>query len=152
LKTDNDILLIDDDEADVELALHALRDNKLVNEIHVLRDGEEALDYLFGPGREARRTDGPLPKLILLDLKLPKVDGIEVLRRIKSDPETKLIPVVILTSSNEERDLVRGYDLGVNSYIRKPVDFNKFREMVSQVGLYWLVINQPAPVPTETVT
>ncbi len=102
MKTDNDILLIDDDDADVELALHALRENKLVNHIQVLRDGEEALDYLFGTGRESRRTEGQLPKLILLDLKLPKVDGIEVLRRIKSDPETKLMPVVILTSSNEE--------------------------------------------------
>jgi CheY-like chemotaxis protein len=147
LKTDNDILLIDDDEGDVELALHALRENKLVNHIQVLRDGEEALDYFFGPGREARRTEGQLPKLILLDLKLPKVDGIEVLRRIKCDPETKLIPVVILTSSKEERDLVRGYDLGVNSYIRKPVDFNQFREMVRQVGLYWLLTNQPPPLP-----
>jgi two-component system, response regulator len=150
LKTDNDILLIDDDEADIELALHALRGNKLVNSIHVLRDGEEALDYLFGPGRETRRTEGHNPKLILLDLKLPKVDGIEVLRRIKSDPETKLIPVVILTSSKEERDLARGYDLGVNSYIRKPVNFDQFREMVRQVGLYWLVTNQPAPTYTQS--
>jgi two-component system, response regulator len=149
LKTDYDILLIDDDEADVELALHALRENKLVNHIHVLRDGEEALEYLFGPGREERLGSGHMPKLILLDLKLPKVDGIEVLRRIKSDPETKFTPVVILTSSKEERDLVRGYDLGVNSYIRKPVDFDQFREMVRQVGLYWLVTNQPAPLPTQ---
>jgi two-component system response regulator len=149
MRTDNEILLIDDDEADVELALHALRENKLVNSIHVLRDGEEALDYLFGAGREVRRNTGQTPKLILLDLKLPKVDGIEVLRRIKSDPELKFIPVVILTSSKEERDLVRGYDLGVNSYIRKPVDFDQFRQIVTQVGLYWLVINQPAPVQTE---
>jgi two-component system response regulator len=151
MRTDNEILLIDDDEADVELALHALRENKLVNSIRVLRDGEEALDYLFGAGREVRRATGQTPKLILLDLKLPKVDGIEVLRRIKSDPELKFIPVVILTSSKEERDLVRGYDLGVNSYIRKPVDFDQFRQIVTQVGLYWLVINQPAPVQTEPV-
>lgn len=149
MKTDNDILLIDDDDADVELTLHVLRENKLVNRIQVLRDGEEALDYLFGPGRESRRAEGQLPKLILLDLKLPKVDGIEVLRRIKSDPETKLMPVVILTSSNEERDVIRGYDLGVNSYIRKPVDFNQFREMVRQVGLYWLLTNQPPPLPMQ---
>jgi two-component system, response regulator len=145
LRTDTDILLIDDDEADVELALHALRQNKLINRIHVLRDGEEAVEYLFGPSPEALRTSGHAPKLILLDLKLPKIDGIEVLRRIKSDPFTKFIPVVILTSSKEERDLVRGYGLGVNSYIRKPVDFDQFCQIVGQVGLYWLVINQPAP-------
>jgi two-component system response regulator len=145
----NEILLIDDDEADVELALHALRENKLGNHIHVLRDGEEALDYLFGPGSEAQPASGHIPKLILLDLKLPKVDGIEVLRRLKSDAATKFIPVVILTSSKEERDMVRGYDLGVNSYIQKPVDFDQFRTIVSQVGLYWLVINQPAPVRAE---
>lgn len=145
----NEIVLIDDDEADVELALHALRENKLVNHIEVLRDGEEALIFLFGPDRDARWASGRTPKLILLDLKLPKVDGIEVLRRIKSDPVTKFIPVVILTSSKEERDLVRGYDLGVNSYIQKPVDFDQFRNIVSQVGLYWLVINQQAPVQSE---
>jgi two-component system, response regulator len=150
LKTDNEILLIDDDDADVELALHALRENKLINSIHVLRDGEEALEYLFGSGRE-ERLSGHMPRLILLDLKLPKVDGIEVLRRIKSEPETKFIPVVILTSSKEERDLVRGYGLGVNSYIRKPIDFDQFREMVRQVGLYWLVTNQPAPIHTKPV-
>jgi two-component system response regulator len=143
--TDNEILLIDDDEADVELALHALRENKLGNDIHVLRDGEEALDYLFGPGRQARAAFGQMPKLILLDLKLPKVDGIEVLRRLKTDALTKFIPVVILTSSNQERDMVRGYELGVNSYIQKPIDFDQFRKIVTQVGLYWLMINHPAP-------
>jgi two-component system, response regulator len=148
---ENEIFLIDDDEADVELALHALRESKLVNQIHVLRDGEEALDYLFGPGSERRRASGNTPKLILLDLKLPKVDGIEVLRRLKNDPATKFIPVVILTSSKEERDMVRGYDLGVNSYIQKPVDFDQFRKIVSQVGLYWLMINQPAPMQMEMV-
>lgn len=149
MSDENEIVLIDDDEADVELALHALRENKLVNHIEVLRDGEEALIFLFGPDRDARWASGRTPKLILLDLKLPKVDGIEVLRRIKSDPVTKFIPVVILTSSKEERDLVRGYDLGVNSYIQKPVDFDQFRNIVSQVGLYWLVINQQAPVQSE---
>jgi CheY-like chemotaxis protein len=151
MSDENEILLIDDDEADVELALHALRENKLVNHIQVLRDGEEALDYLFGPGGEQRRAAAHTPKLILLDLKLPKVDGIEVLRRVKSDPATKFIPVVILTSSKEERDMVRGYDLGVNSYIQKPVDFDQFRKIVSQVGLYWLMINQPAPMQLEMV-
>jgi two-component system response regulator len=145
MNDENEILLIEDDAADVELALHALRENKLVNQIQVLRDGEEALDYLFGPGGEARLTSGHTPKLILLDLKLPKVDGIEVLRRLKSNPLTKFIPVVILTSSKEERDLVRSYDLGVNSYIQKPVDFDQFRKLVIQVGLYWLVTNQAAP-------
>jgi two-component system response regulator len=151
MSNDNEILLIDDDEADVELALHALRENKLANHIHVLRDGEEALDYLFGPGRDEQAASGQTPKLILLDLKLPKVDGIEVLRRLKSDAATKFIPVVILTSSKEERDMVRGYDLGVNSYIQKPVDFDQFRTIVMQVGLYWLVINQPAPIRAKPV-
>jgi len=151
MSDENEIVLIDDDEADVELALHALRENKLVNHIEVLRDGEEALIFLFGPDRDARWASGRTPKLILLDLKLPKVDGIEVLRRIKNDPVTKFIPVVILTSSKEERDLVSGYNLGVNSYIQKPVDFDQFRAIVSQVGLYWLVINQQAPVGTEAV-
>ena len=142
-----EILLIDDDPADVELAIHAIRENKLANRIEVLRDGEEALDYLFGPGRDALRPPDRLPTLILLDLKLPKVDGIEVLRHIKSHPVTKTVPVVILTSSKEERDLMRGYELGVNSYIQKPVDFDQFRLIVKQLGLYWLVINQPLPSP-----
>jgi two-component system response regulator len=148
MRDENEILLIEDDEADVELTMHALRENKLANHIQVLRDGEEALEYLFGQGSEGR-TSGHKPKLILLDLKLPKVDGIEVLRRLKSDPETKSIPVVMLTSSNEERDLIKGYDLGINSYIQKPVDFNRFRELVTQVGLYWLVINRPVPARNE---
>jgi two-component system, response regulator len=148
---ENEILLIDDDEADVELALHALRGNKPANHTQVVRDGEEALHHLFGRGCEESRTTGRMPKLILLDLKLPKVDGIEVLRRIKSDPLTKFIPVVILTSSKEERDLVRSYDLGVNSYIQKPIDFDQFRKIVIQVGLYWLVINQAPPVRMEAV-
>lgn len=151
MRTENEILLIDDDDADIELALHALHENRLVSHIQVLRDGEEVLEYLFGPGREERRAAGRTPRLILLDLKLPKVDGIEVLRRVKSDPMTKSIPVVILTSSSEERDLASGYDLGVNSYIRKPVDYDHFRELVKQVGLYWLAINQPAPVRIEAL-
>jgi len=148
MTNENDILLIDDDDAGIELALHALHENNFVGHIQVLRDGEEALDYLFGavPGQRAR---GHMPKLILLDLKLPKVDGIEVLRRLKNDPETKFIPVVILTSSKEERDLAMGYDLGVNSYILKPVDFDHFRELVKQVGMYWLMINEPAPIRME---
>jgi two-component system response regulator len=146
VKAENEILLIDDDDADIELALHALRENKLVSHVRVLRDGEEVLDYLFGNGGEERRSSGQVPQLILLDLKLPKVGGMEVLRRVKGHPMTKSIPVVILTSSTDERDLVNGFDLGVNSYICKPVDYDQFREIVRQVGIYWLGINQPVPV------
>ena len=140
-----EILLVEDNPDDVELTLHALRKEHLANNIHVARDGEEALEFLFCNGVHADRTFENPPKLILLDLKLPKVDGMEVLKRLKSDARTKTIPVVILTSSKEERDLVKGYDLGANSYIQKPVDFDQFRNMVKSVGLYWLVINQ-APV------
>jgi two-component system response regulator len=140
-----EILLVEDNPDDVELTLHALRKEKLANSIHVARDGEEALEFLFCNGAHAERSGERPPKLILLDLKLPKVDGMEVLKRIKNDPRTKTIPVVILTSSKEERDLIQGYGLGANSYIQKPVDFDQFREMVKNVGLYWLVINQ-APV------
>jgi CheY-like chemotaxis protein len=136
-----EILLVEDNPADVELTLHALRQNGVANRIHVAHDGEEALDYLFGRDPV---LDGSL-KLLLLDLKLPKVDGLEVLRAIKGDPRTKAIPVVILTSSKEERDLIAGYNLGVNSYIQKPVDFNQFRETVKQLHLYWLLVNQPPP-------
>jgi CheY-like chemotaxis protein len=142
----DEIVLVDDDEADVELALHALR-GKMVARITVLRDGEEAIDYLCSSSSVPRWTSGRAPKLILLDLKLPKVDGIEVLRRIKSDPETKFIPVVVLTSSREEQDLVRSYKLGVNSYIQKPLDFDNFRAIVSQLGRYWLEINRSPPIP-----
>lgn len=137
-----DILLVEDNQDDVDLALHALRREKLANHIFVVRDGEEALDFLFCRGAFAQRSFDHPPKLVLLDLKLPKVDGIEVLRQVKDEPQTKTIPVVILTSSKEERDLVRGYNLGANSYIQKPVDFDQFREVVRQVGLYWLVCNQ----------
>ncbi|MGO9861981.1 MAG: response regulator [Terriglobales bacterium] len=138
-----DILLVEDSQDDVDLTLHTLRREKLANNISVVRDGEEALDFLFCRGAFAERSFEHPPKLVLLDLKLPKVDGMELLKQIKSDPRTKIIPVVIMTSSKEERDLVASYHLGANSYIQKPVDFAEFREMVKTVGLYWLVINQP---------
>jgi CheY-like chemotaxis protein len=138
-----EILLVEDNNDDVELALHALRKEKLANNIHIARDGEEALEFLFCNGSHSGRSFDHPPRLVLLDLKLPKVDGMEVLRRIKADPRTNTIPVVILTSSKEERDLVKGYGLGANSYIQKPVDFDQFRETVKTAGLYWLVINQP---------
>ncbi|HYA22696.1 MAG TPA: response regulator [Terriglobales bacterium] len=143
-----EILLVEDNKDDVELTLHALRKEKLANSIHVARDGEEALDFLFCNGAHANRSFEHPPKLVLLDLKLPKVDGMEVLKRLKSDPRTRTIPVVILTSSKEERDLVQGYGLGANSYIQKPVDFEQFRETVKNVGFYWLLINQ-APVTAD---
>jgi two-component system response regulator len=138
-----DILLVEDNADDVELTLHALRKENLANHIHVARDGEEALEFLFCTGSFAERSFEHPPRLVLLDLKLPKVDGMEVLRRLKDDARTRTIPVVILTSSKEERDLVTGYNLGANSYIQKPVDFEQFRDTVKQLGLYWLVINQP---------
>jgi two-component system response regulator len=141
-----DILLVEDNGDDMDLALHALRREKLANSIFVVRDGEEALDCLFCRGAFAHRSFEHPPKLVLLDLKLPKVDGMEVLRQVKNDPRTRTIPIVILTSSKEERDLVKGYNLGANSYIQKPVDFDQFREIVKSVGLYWLVINQPPVV------
>jgi two-component system response regulator len=144
-KYDADILLVEDNPDDTELTLHALRKENLANNIHVARDGEEALQFLFCEGPYAERSFDHPPRLVLLDLKLPKVDGLEVLRRTKADPRTKTIPVVILTSSKEERDLVHGYGLGANSYIQKPVDFDQFRETVKRAGLYWLVINLPAP-------
>jgi two-component system response regulator len=140
-----DILLVEDNQDDRDLALHALRREKLANKIVVVRDGEEALDFLFCRGAFAQRSFDHPPKLVLLDLKLPKVDGLEVLKQVKSDLRTKTIPVVIMTSSKEERDLVASYHLGANSYIQKPVDFDQFREVVKTVGLYWLVINQPVP-------
>jgi two-component system response regulator len=141
-----EILLVEDNRDDLELAMHALRKENLANHIQVARDGEEALDFLFCTGPHADRSFDRPPKLVLLDLKLPKVDGLEVLRRMKSDPRTRAIPVVILTSSKEERDLTCGYGLGANSYIQKSVDFQQFQETVKIAGLYWLLINQPAPV------
>ena len=141
-----DILLVDDNPEDVEITLRAFQKYHLANRIHVVRDGEEALECLFSTGRYANHPAGSVPRLILLDLKLPKVDGIEILQRCKSDPRTKNIPVVVLTSSLEERDVISSYNLGVNSYVVKPVDFSQFTEAIRQLGLYWIVLNQ---VPSE---
>ena len=139
------ILLVEDNPDDEALTRRALQKNNLSNELAVARDGQEALDYLFGTGTHAGRDLRVMPQLILLDLKLPKIDGLEVLRRMRADDRTKLLPVVILTSSNEERDLVNGYSLGANSYVRKPVDFSEFTEAARQLGLYWLLLNQAPP-------
>lgn len=138
------ILLVEDNPSDEELAIIALKNNNIKNKIQVARDGVEALEYLFGSvDSETLKCVGPL--VVLLDLKLPRIDGLEVLRRIKSHPEAKKIPVVVLTSSSEEKDIVESYRLGVNSYIRKPVDFNQFTEAVNQIGLYWLLLNKQSP-------
>jgi len=142
---DNVILLVEDNPDDEALTLRALKKNNIVNQVVVARDGSEALDYLFGRGSHSGRDPNQLPQVVLLDLKLPKIDGLEVLRQLRADQRTKLAPVVILTSSNEEQDRFKGYDLGANSYVRKPVDFNKFIEAVHQLGLYWLVFNERPP-------
>lgn len=142
---DRVILLVEDNADDEALALRALRMNHILNEVVVARDGAEALDYLFGTGAYAGRDLSLAPQLVLLDLKLPKVGGLEVLKRIRAEERTRLQPVVILTSSTEEQDLVGGYGLGANSYIRKPVDFSQFSEAVRQIGLYWLVLNEAPP-------
>jgi two-component system response regulator len=143
-----EILLVEDTPGDLELALRALRKGNLVNRIEVARDGVEALEFIFCEGPHAGRKIEDGPKVILLDLKLPKIDGLEVLRRIKSDPRTKAIPVVVLTSSKEQCDVVESYNLGVNSYIVKPVNFDQFAAAVQQLGMYWLLLNQP-PVYQE---
>ena len=140
-----EILLVEDNPADLELTLHAFGQNQIANQIQVARDGEEALDFIFCRNSFERRSLNQPPRLVLLDLKLPKVDGLQVLREIKGSPQTCAIPVVILTSSKEEWDLVESYKLGVNSYIQKPVDFNNFRETVKHLGLYWLLINASPP-------
>jgi two-component system, response regulator len=137
-----DILLVEDNQADVELTLRALRKAKLANPIHVVTDGAEALDYLFGTGEEAEKSQPHHPRVVILDLKLPKVSGLEVLRRIKADPATRTIPVVVLSSSREAPDVKEAYALGANSYIVKPVDFEKFVEAVGTLGMYWLLLNQ----------
>ena len=140
------ILLVEDNLDDVELTLRALKKNNIKNDVKVAYDGAEALDFLFGTGKYSGRDITVMPTVILLDLQLPKVGGLEVLRQIRADERTKLIPVVILTSSKQEEDLVTGYSLGVNSYVRKPVDFNQFAEAVSRLGLYWLLLNEAPPL------
>jgi two-component system response regulator len=140
-----EILLVEDDPNDLKLALYALKQERIGNRVQIARDGEEALDFLFCQGAFAHRDPNHHPRLILLDLKLPKVCGLEVLNRLRADPRTRLLPVVILTSSKQEEDLVRSYRLGVNSYIQKPVDFDQFRNIVRQLGYYWMVVNQPPP-------
>lgn len=138
-----EILLVEDNPNDLQLTLRALKKARIGNRVHVARDGEEALDYVFGEGAYAGRDVTDTPKMILLDLKLPKIDGIEVLRRIKADDRTRFIPVVMLTSSKEQRDVIESYRLGVNSYIVKPVDFERFAAAVQDLGMYWLVLNHP---------
>jgi CheY-like chemotaxis protein len=145
IRQDVEILLVEDSPDDVELTLHALRQERLANHIEVARDGEEALDFLFCRGPYAQRSFGQAPRVVLLDLKLPKVDGMEVLREIKKDPRTRAIPVVILTVSRDESDMANVYHLGANGCVQKPVDFDKFRNLVKQLGLYWLVVNEPPP-------
>ncbi len=142
-----EILLVEDNPNDVRLALHALQRHNLTNHIHVVRDGAEALEFLFCTGAYAHRSLTQSPKVVLLDLKLPLVNGLEVLQRVKGDPRTRSIPVVVLTSSHEERDIVESYRLGVNSYITKPVDFEQFTEAVRTLGMYWVLLNQQPVLP-----
>ena len=144
------ILLVEDNPNDEALTLRALKKSNILNPVIVARDGAEALDYLFARGAHQDRKPAGNPEVVLLDLKLPKLDGLEVLRQIRASERTKLLPVVVLTSSVEEQDLLRGYALGANSYVRKPVDFNQFVDAVKQLGLYWLVLNQRPPTPTDS--
>ena len=139
------ILLVEDNEDDVELTLRAFKKNNIRNRVVVMRDGAEALDYLFAAGAAERRAVRDLPQVVLLDLKLPRVDGLQVLERIRGDERTRLMPVVILTSSKEEQDIIKGYQLGCNSYVRKPVSFDEFLDAARQLGLYWLLLNQCPP-------
>lgn len=142
-----EILLVEDNPTDVKLAIRAFEKSNLANRVHVIRDGMEALEYVFCTDRYADRKGQKQPKIILLDLKLPLIDGHEVLRRLKTDPETRAIPVVVMTSSDEERDLVESYELGVNSYVRKPIEFEQFVEIVRQLGFYWLIVNKVPYLP-----
>jgi two-component system, response regulator len=143
--SDKTILLVEDNADDEELTVRALKKSNVVNNLVVARDGVEALDYLFATGIHTAQKETPLPALVLLDLKLPKLDGLEVLRRIRANEHTRRLRLVILTSSKEEQDLIKSYDLGANSYIRKPVDFNQFTDAVRQLGLYWLMLNEAPP-------
>jgi two-component system response regulator len=140
------ILLVEDNPDDEALTLRALNKNNIKNDVVVARDGAEALDYLFGTGKYAGRDTALMPQVVLLDLKLPKIEGLEVLRRVRADERTKLLPVVILTSSNEDQDRIAGYGLGANSYVRKPVDFSQFLDAARHLGLYWLVLNEAPPI------
>jgi len=142
------ILLVEDNPNDEALTIRAFKKSKIANDVVVVHDGAEALDFLFGTGQHANRDLSVMPTVILLDLKLPKLDGLEVLERLRANPRTKLLPVVILTSSGEEQDIMQGYNLGANSYLRKPVDFMKFISAIDQLGLYWLVLNEPPPTPS----
>ncbi len=142
----NPILLVEDNQDDEALTLRALKKNNIVNDVVVARDGVEALDYLFGTGAHSGRDLGVMPQLVLLDLNLPRIGGLDVLRRLRADERTKLLAVVVLTSSKEDEDLIRSYSLGANSYVRKPVDFAQFSEAVKMLGLYWLLLNEAPPV------
>ncbi len=146
MSSEKTILLVEDNRDDEDLTLRAFKKNKIDNDVVIARDGQQALDYLFGTGDHAGRDTRIMPRVILLDLKLPKIDGFGVLRRLRTDDRTKHLPIVILTSSKEDRDLLEGYDLGANSYVRKPVDFAEFTEAVRQMGLYWLVLNEAPPL------
>lgn len=145
------ILLVEDNPSDVALTRRAFEKNRIHNELRVANDGQDALDYLFREGRHAGRDPNDMPILILLDIKMPRVDGLEVLRRLRADPRTRRIPVAILTSSTEEQDVAAGYDLGTNSYIRKPVDFHEFAEVVKLLGIYWMMVNEPPPAEASHV-